>query len=255
MTLHMPRWPYKHPNTQTPITPNAQTPKRSNPQTPKARPDWRTLTGMRRAALAGITALVTATSATSFAESYRALYLWAGHHGLAGLWVAVWPLQVDTFIAVGELTLVIALADAWSFRSRIAAWLVTLAGLAESVVGNVGHVQGHDLASRATAAVPPLAAAAALAVGLGVLKRLVDHATVPVPADAPTPPALDPDELAALDSGAKRARLAAAVLGTSSPAAVTAALADVGYPMATEAVRSALRNPPKPDIRLAPEVA
>ncbi len=47
--------------------------------------------------------------------------------------------------------------------------------LAVSVAGNVGHVAGHSLASRATAAVPPIAAAAALAVGLGGLKRVVEH--------------------------------------------------------------------------------
>jgi hypothetical protein len=82
-------------------------------------------------------------------------------------------LQVDTFIAVGELALFVALADGWSVRSRAAAWTVTLLGLAASVAGNVDHVAGHDLASRATAAVPPMAAAAALAVGLGVLKRVV----------------------------------------------------------------------------------
>ncbi len=44
-----------------------------------------------------------------------------------------------------------------------------------SVAGNVGHVLGHSGADRVTAAVPPLAAAAALAVGLGVLKRVVEH--------------------------------------------------------------------------------
>jgi len=44
-----------------------------------------------------------------------------------------------------------------------------------SVAGNVGHVTGHSLTARATAAVPPLAAASALAVGLGVLKRVVEH--------------------------------------------------------------------------------
>ena len=52
---------------------------------------------------------------------------------------------------------------------------MTLAGLAVSVAGNVGHVTGHSAADRLTAAVPPLAAAAALAVGLGVLKRVVEH--------------------------------------------------------------------------------
>src|SRR5258708_27500535 len=124
----------------------------------------------RRAALASLTALVVAASVASFSESYRALYLWAQHHGLNGPWCPIWPLQVDTFIAVGELALFVALADGWSVRSRTAAWSVTLLGLAASVAGNVGHVAGHDLASRATAAVPPMAAAAALAVGLGGLK-------------------------------------------------------------------------------------
>jgi hypothetical protein len=118
--------------------------------------------------------LVGAASATSFAESYRGLWLWASHHGLAGLWADIWPLQVDVFIAVGEVALFVALLDRWSPRSRTAAWTVTLAGLAVSVAGNVGHVVSRSLADRVTAAVPPLAAAAALAVGLGVLKRVVE---------------------------------------------------------------------------------
>jgi hypothetical protein len=131
------------------------------------------LSRLRRAALIAIGVLVTAASVTSFAESYRGLFLWAGHHGLSGIWAAGFPAQVDTFVAVGELALFVALADRWPTRSRAAAWAVTVAGLAVSVAGNVGHITGHDLASRATAAVPPLAAAAALAVGLGVLKRVV----------------------------------------------------------------------------------
>jgi len=127
----------------------------------------------RRAALAAIAVLVAAASLVSFAESYRGLWLWADHHGLHGVWAVAWPLQIDTFIGVGELALFVALADSWPPRSRIAAWAVTVLGLAVSVAGNVGHVQAHALADRATAAVPPLAAAAALAVGLGVLKRVV----------------------------------------------------------------------------------
>ena len=128
----------------------------------------------RGVALALIAALVAVASLVSFAESYRGLYLWAHRHGLAGLWAAIWPLQVDVFIAVGELALFVALVDRWAPRSRTAAWSVTLTGLAVSVAGNVGHVTGHSPAVRATAAVPPLAAAAALAVGLGVLKRVVE---------------------------------------------------------------------------------
>jgi uncharacterized protein DUF2637 len=129
----------------------------------------------RGIALALIAALVAIASLVSFAESYRGLFLWAHRHGLAGLWAAIWPLQVDVFIAVGELALFVALVDRWAPRSRTAAWLVTLTGLAVSVAGNVGHVTGHSAAVRATAAVPPLAAAAALAVGLGVLKRVVER--------------------------------------------------------------------------------
>ena len=129
----------------------------------------------RRIALIAIAVLVGAASAASFAESYRGLFLWAHHHDLRGIWAAGFPLQVDVFIAVGELALFVALADRWPARSRAAAWGVTVLGLAVSVAGNVGHVAGHDLASRATAAVPPLAAAAALAVRLGVLKRVVGH--------------------------------------------------------------------------------
>ena len=54
------------------------------------------------------------------------------------------------------------------------------------MAGNVGHIQVHSAAARATAAVPPLAAAAALAVGLGVLKRVVAlHATTSAPAPEP----------------------------------------------------------------------
>ena len=115
----------------------------------------------RRVALVTIAAVIAAASLTSFAESYRGLYDWAREHGLSGLWAAAWPLQLDTFIAVGELALFVALADRWAARSRTGAWRVTLLGLAASVAGNVGHVHSHLLSDRATAAVPPLAAAAA----------------------------------------------------------------------------------------------
>jgi hypothetical protein len=143
---------------------------------PKATPPA-ALERSRRIALWVIAFLIAAASLVSFAESYRALYDWAAGHGLAGLWAVVWPIQVDVFIAVGELALFVGLAYAWSWRSRLGAWLVTLAGLVVSVAGNVGHVHSHLFAVRATAAVPPLAAAFALAVGLGVLKRVVEHKT------------------------------------------------------------------------------
>jgi hypothetical protein len=157
------------------------------------------LRGPRRAALVVIAALVGAASVASFAESYRGLYLWALHHGLHGIWAAGFPLQVDVFIAVGELALFVALADRWPPRSRGGAWAVTGLGLAVSVAGNVGHITGSDLASRLTAAVPPLAAAAALAVGLGVLKRVVEahHQNAPAGTDGTVPDAVPADSLTA----------------------------------------------------------
>jgi hypothetical protein len=137
--------------------------------------------------------------------------LWASHLGLRGIWAVAWPLQVDVFIAVGELALFVALADRWPPRSRLLAWSVTAAGLATTLAGNVGHIAGADLASRVTAAVPPLAAAAALTVGLGVLKRIV--AASPA---APEPPALTMlTQVAAADSE-HAARLALAASVTAS---------------------------------------
>jgi Protein of unknown function (DUF2637) len=143
---------------------------------PVARPAAGVLLGARLVALAAVTVLVAAASVASFMESYRALYDWAHGHGLSVRWSAVWPLQIDTFIAVGELALFVALIDGWQRRSRVLPWVVVLGGLAVSVAGNVGHVGWlAPVADKATAAVPPLAAAAALAVGLGVLKRVVEH--------------------------------------------------------------------------------
>jgi hypothetical protein len=174
----------------------------------------------RRAALAAISALVAAASGVSFAESYRGLYEWASHHGLRGVWAVAWPVQVDTFIAVGELALFVALADRWAARSRLAAWAVTLLGLAVSVAGNVGHVTGHSLTNRATAAVPPLAAAAALAVGLGVLKRVVQahHA-----ADSDPVPALNGQARAALARSTASANGRARSGGRARPRAASRA--------------------------------
>jgi hypothetical protein len=125
-------------------------------------------------ALWTVAALVLASAGVSFAESYRGLCLWSERHSLHGIWAAVWPLQVDTFICVGEVSLFIALVDGWRPRSRAAAWFVTLIGLGVSVAGNIGHISSHAFTDRATAAIPPLAAAAALAVGLGVLKRVAE---------------------------------------------------------------------------------
>jgi hypothetical protein len=149
-------------------------------------PASRILRGPRQAALIVVSAIIAAASLVSFAESYRSLYIWADHHGVPGIFAVSWPLMVDAFIAVGELALFVALADNWPWRSRTAAWAVTLGGLVVSVAGNIGHIGGHDLASRATAAVPPLAAAAALSLGLGLLKRIASqHAAETAAATTP----------------------------------------------------------------------
>lgn len=117
--------------------------------------------------------LVLSAAVASFAQSYRGLYLWAVHHGLSGFWAACWPLMVDTFIAVGEIALFVALVDNWDRRRRSVGWTVTVIGLVISVAGNIGHAPTHDLATRVTFAVPPLSAAGALFVGLVILKAFV----------------------------------------------------------------------------------
>ena len=137
----------------------------------------------RGAALTTISFIITAADSAAFAESYRGLWVWARHHGLSGFWAAAFPLQVDTFIVVGELVLFVAMIDQWKRRHKAGAWAVTLLGLAASVAGNIGHVAAHDLQSRGTAAVPPVAAFAAMWVGLSVLKRVIARADETVPSD------------------------------------------------------------------------
>lgn len=131
------------------------------------------LRAFRAAALWGVAVLIATATGSAFTESYRGLFEWAQHHGFGGFWAAAFPLQVDLFIAVGELVLLVAMLDAWQRRDQAGAWLVALLGLAVSIAGNVGHISAHDLQSRGTAAVPPVAAFGALWLGLGVLKRIL----------------------------------------------------------------------------------
>ena len=127
----------------------------------------------RTVALAVVSALVTLGVVVSFMESYRALYWWAQGHAIHGVWAVLWPIQIDAFVAVGELSLFVALVDLWHIKHRSLPWLIVGAGLAASVAGNVGHVQTHDVFTRLAAAVPPLTAYVMLAASLGLLKRVV----------------------------------------------------------------------------------
>lgn len=126
----------------------------------------------RFAALIAIAVLVVLATAAALVESYFGLLLWAEHHGYSGWRAHLWPLQVDVFIIVPELLLFVALVDGWRARYRLAPWLVAAAGLTVSVIGNAGHSSQSSIWDHATWAVPPLAAAAALAFGLTVVKRV-----------------------------------------------------------------------------------
>jgi hypothetical protein len=140
----------------------------------------------RTTALAGIAVIILTATTVAFFESFDGLYQFASGHGLTGFWSAVWPLQVDAFILIGELTIFVGIVDRFDKRGKILAWVATLGGTVISVVGNVLHVataHAHDAVWLGTAAVPPVAATAGLMIGLQVLKRaahIEGTAAVPV---------------------------------------------------------------------------
>ena len=121
-----------------------------------------------------------------------------------------------------------------------------------SIAGNVGHVAGHDLASRVTAAVPPLAAASALAVGLGVLKPVVAaHAATTAQTTAPSTAAAPGDHaavLAVMPSKAAAVRHAIKTLSTQDTGTVTAWLARQGVTV-TAAYARDVASRSKPPLR------
>lgn len=203
----------------------------------------RSLSGPRTAALVTIAFLVAASTLVAFGESYRGLYLWAARHDLPAGWALVWPAMIDVFVMVGELALFVALTDRWSPKARRLPWAVTLIGLAVSVAGNIGHVSSPIWTTRATAAVPPIAAAACLMVGLAVLKRVVEAMhdstgeTGPDPAEA--------SHLAVLanaETDAQRVRYAAAVTASAEVGPVGTWLADRGYSIPDTNIMSVLRR-------------
>jgi hypothetical protein len=104
--------------------------------------------------------------------SYRGLYDFATQHGGYPRWAAlIFPLIIDCFVVIGELRLFSATLREESLRIKLWAWTLTLGGLVVSMAGNVAHVglaASWDMKLAAAAA--PLAAAASLTTGLGILK-------------------------------------------------------------------------------------
>jgi hypothetical protein len=137
------------------------------------------------AALWALSLIVMAASATAFAESYNGLCKWAEQHRVTGMWADIWPLQVDAFIAAGELTLLLSALYLWPMRVRILAWTVSLVGLAVSIICNAGHVGTlASISDHLTAALPPVAAIAGLVIALSVMKQ-ISHMTAPPEPEAP----------------------------------------------------------------------
>ena len=111
------------------------------------------------------------------------LWVSARHHGLSGFWAPAFPLQIDTFIVVGELALFIAMVDQWERRHKAGACAVTLLGLVASVAGDIGHVAGHDLRRRGCTAVGPGRRVRRDVDWVGVLKRVIAQAAWTAPDD------------------------------------------------------------------------
>jgi hypothetical protein len=89
--------------------------------TPKAA-HGQVLRAARFGALSFVAGMIAMANGAAFAESYRGLFDWAHRQGMAGIWAALFPLQVDSFILVGELVLFIAALDQWRHRHRFTAW-------------------------------------------------------------------------------------------------------------------------------------
>lgn len=208
----------------------------------------------RHIALCVIGGAVTLASLVSFAESYRGLFLWSRAHQVPGVFAVTWPLMVDLFMLVGELALLVALVDRWGARSRVLPWAAVAGGLAASIAGNIGHVTGDLWTVRATAAVPPVAAVATLAVGLGILKRVAGAAHLPVfghaldTTDSPEPMSEQSPHRAELDaapSDAARVRYAVGVLGNQSAREITDWLETHGHRVQIDNARTVLARATK----------
>jgi hypothetical protein len=131
------------------------------------------LTRSRQGAQWLLAGQVAATTAIAFTQSYRGLYVWAASHGVPAGWLAAsWPVMVDAFMAGGEIGLFIGLSYQWRLTSRLGSWVSFGLGFVLSLAFNIGGVTGRAT-DHLTAGIPPLAAAVSLAIGLGILKRVL----------------------------------------------------------------------------------
>lgn len=127
-------------------------------------------------ALWALAAIVFVATVTGLVESYNGLYIWFSTHGITGIWADIAPLMVDSFTIIGELAIFSGISRHWDGKSRILPWASALIGIGSSVAGNVGDKVGHPISWELTAAIPPLAGAFGIVIGLGVLKRVAkDH--------------------------------------------------------------------------------
>jgi hypothetical protein len=187
----------------------------------------------RGVALTLVAVLNLATLAACEAGSYLGLYEWAAGHGLAGWRALVFPLAIDTFLIIGELTLFVAIIDGFA-DTKLAAFGVTLTalGLAASIAGNAGHAARAAVLDRLTWAAFPLAAGAALAAGLWLLhlimaaRRAQDDARELATA-AHTPHARPRADVQAALTPARRSRPALAARDGSRPTGRAASRYDV----------------------------
>lgn len=116
--------------------------------------------------------IVCIATVTGQVESFNGLYIWFATHGITGFWADFAPLMVDSFTVVGELAIFAGISRHWDWPSRILPWASAMIGIGASVAANVGDKIGHPLSWELTAAIPPLAGAFGIVIGLGVLKRV-----------------------------------------------------------------------------------
>jgi hypothetical protein len=121
----------------------------------------------------------------AFTESFANLIGYFRHNGLPLGLAIVAPSMIDIFTIGGEGLVLLATIEHWDWRAKTAGWAATAAGLAVSVAGNVGR-DGWTLPGTrrlippehiVTYAIPPLALAGLLALGLMIVKRALKPPT------------------------------------------------------------------------------